>query len=178
VFISYTHDDYHHTDAVLLFATFLARDCGFDVHMDRWELDRRRDWYLWAIEQVTTADFVIVIASPQCKRAADGTGGNLDHPGMQSEMSLLRDLLHGDRRTWLRKLLPVVLPGRSISEIPLFLQPTTADHYLVTDFTHAGAEDLLRVITGNPPYLRPPLDPMRPALAPRPIRPVNRTCPP
>ncbi|WP_297610018.1 SEFIR domain-containing protein [Nocardia sp.] len=156
VFISYTHDDREHCEAVLRLSAFLATDCGFDVHMDRWDLDERRDWSLWASRQIEAADFVIVIASPQCKLVAGGHVGNLDNRGMQSEMSLLRELLHDDREVWLRKLLPVVLPGRAVTEIPLFLQPNVADHYLVTDYTPAGADDLLRVITGQPPYRRPP----------------------
>ncbi len=51
--------------------------------------------------------------------------------------------------------MPVVLPGRSVAEIPSFLQPNTADHYIIKDFTVAGAEDLLRHLTRQPPYQRP-----------------------
>jgi hypothetical protein len=155
VFVSYTHDDAKHTEAVRVFSEFLAVDCGLDVHLDRWDLDQPRDWYLWAIDQITKADFVVVIASRMCKLAGDGQMPNDRHLGIQTELSLLRELLHSDRATWRRKLLPVVLPGRSATEIPLFLQPQTADHYRVTGMTAAGAEDLLRVITGRPAYIRP-----------------------
>lgn len=155
IFVSYAHDDAAHRDAVLRLSTFLVTDCGFDVHMDRWDLDRRRDWSLWAIEQITAADFVIVVASPECKRVGDGTIDSLERRGMQSELSVLRDLLQGDRATWLPKLLPVVLPGRAVAEIPLFLQPNAADHYIVTSFDRAGADDLIRVITADPPLRRP-----------------------
>lgn len=160
VFVSYTHDDSAHKDAVLRFSTFLATTCGFDVHMDRWDLDRRRNWYQWAIEQVTKADFVLVIASPRCKQVADGHGDPKSNRGMQSEILLLMEQLHSDRETWSRKLLPVVLPGRSPDEIPLFLAPQTADHYLVQDFTVEGADDLLRAVTGQPAYLRPSVNPV------------------
>ncbi|SNY84365.1 SEFIR domain-containing protein [Nocardia amikacinitolerans] len=132
----------------------------FDVHMDRWDLDRRRNWYQWAIEQVTKADFVLVIASPRCKQVADGHGDPKSNRGMQSEILLLMEQLHSDRETWSRKLLPVVLPGRSPDEIPLFLAPQTADHYLVQDFTVEGADDLLRAVTGQPAYLRPSVNPV------------------
>lgn len=154
VFISYAHDDQRHVDAVLAFGEFLLQS-GIDAHMDRWDLDFRRDWYQWATEQITTADFVVVMASPMCRMVGNGEIENTQRRGLQSEMSLLRELLHADRATWLRRLLPVVLPGGTVSDIPLFLQPQTADHYLVADFTVPGAEDLLRVITGQTPYLRP-----------------------
>ncbi len=159
VFVSYTHDNSEHTQAVLRLSTFLAEDCGLDVHMDRWDLDRRRDWSLWAINQITAADFVIVIASPQCRAAANWRVDNLANRGMQSELALLREQLHSDRQTWLPKLLPVVLPGRSVEEIPLFLQPGVADHYIVSDLTIEGAEDLLRVITRQPRWQRPQPNP-------------------
>jgi hypothetical protein len=158
IFISYAHDDDHHVDSVRAFAEFLAR-CGLDVHLDRWDLDQRRDWYQWAGRQVRAADYVLVVASPMCRRVGDGEIENTLHRGLQSELALLSELLHTDRSGWIRKLLPVVLPGGSVSDIPLFLQPQTADHYLVEDLTVAGAEDLIRVITGQPPFRRPAADP-------------------
>ncbi|MFJ4651174.1 SEFIR domain-containing protein [Nocardia sp. NPDC088792] len=159
VFVSYAHDDPAHIEAVLRFSDFLASDCGLDVHLDRWDLELRRNWFQWAIDQITAADFVLVIASPDCRRAADGKADSYTNRGLQSEMSVMMDRLHNDRGAWLRKLLPVVLPGRSIEEIPLFLQPGIADYYLVSDFTVAGAEDLLRVLTAQPYYERPQPNP-------------------
>jgi hypothetical protein len=157
VFVSYAHDNELHVESVRAFAEFLAADCGLDVHLDRWDLDRRRDWYLWVIEQLREAEYVIVVASPMCRQVGDGQIENERHRGLQSEMSLLRELLHSDRASWITKLLPVVLPAGSVSDIPLFLQPGIADHYLVEELSVRGAEDLLRVITGQTPYQRPAL---------------------
>jgi SEFIR domain len=154
VFISYSHDDQRHVDSVLAFGEFLLRS-GIDAHLDRWDLNFRRDWYQWATEQITSADFVVVVASPLCRLVGNGEIENTQRRGMQSELALLRELMHTDRATWLRRLLPVVLPGGKVSDIPLFLQPETADHYLVADFSVSGAEDLLRVITGQTSYPRP-----------------------
>ncbi|MFE3259447.1 hypothetical protein ACFXPS_29135 [Nocardia sp. NPDC059091] len=97
----------------------------------------------------------------------DGRGGGESNLGMRSEITLLMELLHSDREVWQRKLLPVVLPGRSPAEIPLFLQPRTADHYVVRDFTVTGAEDLLRTITAQEPYPRPGVNPVVVRLRPR-----------
>jgi hypothetical protein len=155
VFISYAHNNERHVDSVRAFAELLCT-CGLDVHMDRWDLNQRRDWYQWASGQVRHADYVIVIASPMCRLVGDGEIQNARHRGLQSEMALLRELLHSDRAHWTTKLLPVVLPGGSVSDIPLFLQPRTADHFRIENLTANGAEDLIRVITGQPPYRRPP----------------------
>lgn len=157
VFVSYTHDDLRHKELVRAFCEFLRMDCNLDVHLDRWDAGWRRDWPVWANEQLTRADFVLVIASPMCKLVGDGQMDNDSHLGMQWEMSLIREYLQADRATWLRKLLPVVLPGRSVDEIPAFLQPRNVDRYPVTEFTVAGAEELLRVITGQPAYPPPPM---------------------
>jgi hypothetical protein len=48
------------------------------------------------------------------------------------------------------KILPIVLPGRSAADIPDWLGPRGGTHYTVTDFTIAGAESLLRYLTGQP----------------------------
>jgi SEFIR domain len=167
VFISYAHDDEWHKEAVRGFAELLARS-GFDVQLDRWDLEERRDWYLWAIRQLRLADFVLPVASPMCRQVGDGEVPDTANRGMQSELALLREYLHRDRSIWQRKILPVVLPGGSVSDLPQFLQPQTADHYQITELTVDGAEDLLRVLTGQPPYVRPPVGPPV-VLPPRPL---------
>lgn len=158
VFVSYTHDSDQHKALVLEFATFL-RACGIDAELDQWSTDRRRDWYTWMIDLAKRADFIIVVASPTYRRVGDGDVAPAENRGSQSEVSLLREFLHRDRETWARKLLPVILPGRIPDDIPMFLQPYTADHYPVTEFTEAGVEDLLRMLTAQTAHPRPPLGP-------------------
>ncbi|WP_410614690.1 SEFIR domain-containing protein [Amycolatopsis sp. lyj-109] len=154
VFVSYTHDSPEHKDHVLAFSEFLERN-GVDVTLDQWKLAHRRDWYTWAIGSIENADYVIVVASERYREVADGYASAGDNRGLQSEAALLREKLHSDRPTWTRKILPVVLPGHTPAEIPAFLQPQTADHYDVTDFTVAGGESLIRVLTGQAPYVKP-----------------------
>lgn len=146
VFISYVRDNDKHTDDVLRLATFL-RDKGIDIQFDRWCVGERQDWFRWALNEMPRADFVIVVASPLCRVVGDGQATGRSNLGGQSEMALLRELLHSDRETWTRKLLPVVLPGHTADEIPLFLQGRTADHYQIADFSETGAKDLMRVLT-------------------------------
>ena len=164
VFVSYTHDSPRHTQQVLDFATFL-RGHGVDAVLDRWSNDARRDWYSWAIGEMTGADYVIAVASKKYRATADGLGPGDEHKGAQSEAALLRELVHGDRGRWLPKILPVVLFGHDVDEIPLFLQPNTANHYVVTALTLPGADELLRVIFGRPAHVRPALA-QRPSLPP------------
>ena len=58
-----------------------------------------------------------------------------------------------------------MLPGSSPEDIPLWLGPASAAHYQVSEYTVAGAEKLLRLLTGQPAVTVPPLGPV-PVLPP------------
>lgn len=169
VFVSYVHESEQHQNDVLAFATFL-RGQGVDAVLDLWSADARHDWYAWAIREMTTAAYVIVVASPTYRAVGDGSGPADGHRGVQSEATLLRDLVYGDRETWTPKVLPVLLPGHGIEEIPHFLSPYTTSRFTVDAYTVDGGEELLRVIHRSPghvppPVLAPPDLPPRPAPA-------------
>lgn len=150
VFVSYIHDSDEHKKHVRTFADLL-RDTGLNVHLDQYYPDVRRDWYQWMLNRVPTADFIVVVASPMCRIVGDAAGDPSSNLGGRSEMGILRELLHSDRPNWTRRMLPVVLPGRSADDIPLFLQPRTMDHYVIPALTAAGVEPVLEVINATLP---------------------------
>ncbi|HEX5402326.1 MAG TPA: toll/interleukin-1 receptor domain-containing protein [Pseudonocardiaceae bacterium] len=157
VFISYAHEsDAHRADVEALAAVLAENDIVVDYDMPHTKA--RTDWGLWAERAIAHADFVIVVASDAYRRAAEGDSGNASR-GVQSEAALLRELLHADRRAWLGRILPVVLPGQSVSQLPLFLQPRSASHFVLPTITPAGLTELLEVLVGrsaNPvPAARP-----------------------
>ncbi|MFJ7211798.1 SEFIR domain-containing protein [Amycolatopsis sp. NPDC098790] len=148
VFVTYSHDDERHRELVRDFATFLRTRAGLDVRLDQWADDGRRDWSLWAIEQLAEADFVLVIASPDYKRRAEGTEEPHLGRGAQFEAAMIRDNLTKDLPRATRRILPVVLPGRRVEEIPSFLNAYSTTRYEIAEFTLAGVEELLAAITG------------------------------
>lgn len=154
MFVSYVHATDVHKQQVLDFARFLETQ-GVNTTLDRWTTVERKEWYPWIVEQITSADYVLVIASGPYRDVFDGSPPDGKRRGTQAEASVLRELLYSDRTTWLPKILPVVLDGHTTAEIPLILQPEGADHYHVREFTVTGAEDLLRVLFGRPKHLRP-----------------------
>ncbi|HEX5401679.1 MAG TPA: SEFIR domain-containing protein, partial [Pseudonocardiaceae bacterium] len=174
VFISYAHDSADHRLAVLTLAELLNRN-GIEVILDQWAGADRKDWGAWALGHIISSDFVIIVASPDYQRVGDGVIATTNNPGAQSEAVVIRDQLHHDRPTWTRKLLPVVLPGHRIDEISSFLQPFSADHYVIDELTDAGIDDLLRTLTGQPSRVRPPrgglphLPPLPPVLSHSPM---------
>ncbi|MGQ4436277.1 MULTISPECIES: SEFIR domain-containing protein [unclassified Streptomyces] len=156
VFISYAQETPEHKAKVADFGRFLSA-CGIRVRMDQWGDLERRDWQLWATHEIGAADFVLIVASPACRTVGDGLNHPEDNRGLAAEMRTLRELYHSDNPVWRRRMLPVVLPGGSVDDIPLFLQPRTADHYKVLDFSIEGSEDLLRLLTGQPLLREPSL---------------------
>src|SRR5664280_2486318 len=171
VFISYAHDNAAHQDAVRDLWVFL-RSNGFDSRLDLPVAERRVDWPVWMHHEVRDADFVLVIASPAYKRRAEGDAGVDAGRGVQWEAALIREEFYTDRDRGLAKFVPVVVPGQSAAAgIPAWLGPTTTSHFSVSELSVAGAERLIRYLSGQPFEVAPPIGTL-PVLTPRDIGPA------
>jgi tetratricopeptide (TPR) repeat protein len=164
VFVSYAHDDEAHVERVRGFWWFL-RGSGVDARLDLPAAEQRQDWGEWMTRQVRDADRVLVIASPEYKRRAEGDAEPGRGRGVQWEARLIRDRFYADQDAGLQAVVPVVLPGGSAGDIPLWLGPASTTHYTVSEFTVAGAKALLRLLTSQPGEEEPPLGAV-PVLAP------------
>jgi hypothetical protein len=149
VFVSYARESARHRRQVREFCRFLE-SLGADIRLDEFAGHDRRDWSLWGIQEILAADFVLVIASVTYRRRAEGVLPAGSGDGVASEAAFLRDRLAYDRQTWQRKILPVLLPGARIEEIPLFLSPYSTSRYEVTAFTGGGAASLLHALGLTP----------------------------
>ncbi|VVJ18881.1 Uncharacterised protein [Amycolatopsis camponoti] len=156
VFFSYSHDTQEHKDQVRRFATFLRARIGLEVVLDQWDDNHRIDWSLWATRNITAADFIVAVASPLYRARADGDAPPDEGRGAQYETALLRNKVTKDIEDGTRRILPVVLPGGSIDDIPAFLNPYSMTRYEIEDFTDEGVADLLAAITGRGRYPEPP----------------------
>lgn len=171
VFISYSHENPAHRSQVIRFATVLRGDLGIDVRLDAWYEGNRQDWSRWALEEMDNADFVLAIASPSFRDRVDGRGDPADGRGARFEGALLREWITRHQPDGVRRILPIVLPGNAIADIPQLLLPYAATHYVVQQVTPAGLLEIHRTLAGdgNPrlprrgEYRVPPLDdPVRP----------------
>jgi tetratricopeptide (TPR) repeat protein len=160
VFISYAHGDATHEEQVRAFWLFL-REQGIDARMDLPGSEERRDWPQWMTRQVQHADRILVIASPEYKRRAEGHSEPEQGRGVQWEAWLIRNRFYADQAAGVRLVLPVVLPSCSAGDIPIWLAPAASTYYKVTEFAESGAETLLRALTGQPLDIEPPLGPLR-----------------
>ena len=156
VFISYAHEDPGHEGRVRELWVFLRQN-GIDARLDLTAAQQRVDWAEWMTREVRDADYVLVAASAAYKRRAEGDAEAHEGRGVQWEARLIRNQFYRDQKAGLQRVLPVVLPGSSADEIPLWLAPDAATHYRVTACTVAEAEALLRVLTGQPRIVVPPL---------------------
>ena len=159
VFISYAHDDEAHEEQVRALWEFL-RGSGVDARLDLTAAQEPRDWTLWMGEQIREGDFVLVVGSPAYRRRAEGRADPDEGRGVQWEARLIRNLLYRDQPEGRSCVLPVLLPGATVEDLPDWLTPTTSTHYRVSDFSVTGAEGLYRVLTSQPAEVEPELGPL------------------
>jgi hypothetical protein len=147
VLICYAHESAGHKLKVHRLGKLLE-DCDVDVHYDQVCAGARQDWHHWMLAETDLADFVVVVASRQCKAAGNGTISNGANPGIRAELDVLRNLLQ-EHPSYSRHVLPVILPGETPDDLPMFLAPRTRDHYCVDDFTQDRIGDLLMAMNGT-----------------------------
>ncbi|WP_239405976.1 toll/interleukin-1 receptor domain-containing protein, partial [Frankia sp. Cj3] len=156
VFVSYAHGSPEDDDTVRDLWIFL-RSRGIDAKLDKPAAERRQDWPLWMLAEVRAADHVLIIVSPQYRRRSEGEAAADEGRGVQFEAALIREELYRDRPAGMAKFLPVLLPGRSVEDIPAFLGPYSTTHYPVAEISASGMDALLGVLTGQPYEVEPPL---------------------
>ena len=152
VFITYAYRSAADGDAVRNLWIFL-RSNGVDARLDRPAEGGGQGWTTWLAEELEAADFILVV----------GTSGGPDPDGAptafgsRAEAELIEKLLHTNRAVWYGRVLPVLLPGGSMDDLPGYLGNLSDNYYMVSDYTVSGAEALLRVLTDEPAQVEPPL---------------------
>jgi hypothetical protein len=146
VFVSYVHESDTHKADVKTLCDLLRAEGGVTVLLDQDEPPERQDWQEWMTIGIIRSDYVLVVASPVYRAVGRYETGNVTRRGIDAEYRLLTSLLAEDYPLWLRKILPVVLPGHAVSEIPVVFQPYDADYYVVGSLTPDGIEGLMETI--------------------------------
>src|ERR1700722_10956641 len=132
IFISYAHDDDAQVERVRRFWLFLRAN-GIDARLDLPAEARRLDWAQWMTREIREADRVIVVASPAYRRRGEGDAAADEGRGVQFEARQIRDRFYADQAAGIEQVLPVVLPGGSAEDLPLWLAPASATVYRVAD---------------------------------------------
>lgn len=156
VFISYAHENAAHRAAVRTLAGLL-RSRGLDVRLDQYVEDDVSEWPSWAEQEIRSADFIVVVASPGYRQRAGTTGGAGSRGrGVDWELPMIKELVYSDRQRYRSRVISTVLPGTSPEDIPFFLGPAGGHRVTIDSLSPAGIDELSRRLSRPPPG--PPVD--------------------
>ena len=165
VLLSYAHENADHDESVRRL-WLLLRSLGVDAKLDVTATAQRQFWPEWMTEQVRESDFVLVVASPGYRERAENRGDVTVGRGVRWESRQLQDRFYAAPEAGLRSILPVVLPGGDDAGLPDWLLPASATVFRLAEIDQPAVEPLLRVLTGQPLDVEPPLGQV-PVLLPR-----------
>jgi hypothetical protein len=82
------------------------REQGIDAQLDRPAAEQWQDWPDWMLRQIRAARFVLIIASPEYRRRAEGEALASEGRGVQWEARLIREEVYADYKAALNRFLP------------------------------------------------------------------------
>jgi SEFIR domain len=154
--VSWAHGDESWATTILALASKL-RELGIDVDVDLFHLhDPDVNWTTYGPKAIEDNDFVLVAVSAAYKDRWEGRNEPSTGAGAVREANVLKSLFNDDQGAFYRKVKIVVLPGATKDDIPAELK-AALPRYEIATIDESGLEDLLRTITGQPAYPRPPL---------------------
>lgn len=163
-FISWAHKHSSMTPAdaqewerqVAEFATDL-RQIGIDVDVDLYHLDDPEvDWTRFGPDAVRNQEFILIAASPAWRERWEGTNHPAEGAGAAAEADALKGLFHQDQLEFQRRVKVILLPGQDASSsVPVELWRLT--RYEIDPDNPDSPLPLLRAMTGQPLYVKPPL---------------------
>lgn len=164
VFISYCHEGPERDAYVLELADRLRMD-GIDAFCDQYSPAPAEGWPRWMEEQISAADFVLIICTKIYHERLSGHEKPGTGKGVLWEASLIYQLIY-DASSVNSKFIPLLLPTADADCIPGPLKSVT--HYKLTppfSLSDRGYEDLYRRLTDQA-RVRVPVIGLRQALGP------------
>lgn len=150
-------------DQVARLATAL-RSMGIDIDLDLYHYDEGPDWSRWGPIAVRDSDYVLVVVTPAWRLRWEGRGDATIGTGVAAETDVLRTLYAENRDLFHRKVRLLFLPGDDPSQVPDGLSGPA--RYILSGTSTDDLHDLVRDLTGQAAYPRPPLGEV-PVLPPR-----------
>lgn len=163
VFISWAHahrnwgaDDISEWESqVAEFALTLRTLGGIDADVDLFHLDESVDWTRFGPRGIQDAQWTIIVMSRAWEERWSGTNSPQEGAGAAAEADTLRGLFARDQSEWQKRIVTVMFPDIESSIVPpdlaratrVSVDPSDPDSY----------ENLIRVLTGQARYPKPPL---------------------
>jgi hypothetical protein len=148
VFISYSHDSDGHMDRVLGLSDQLRAD-GIDCSIDQYETSPPGGWARWTRNQITEADYVIVVCTETYRRRYEVAGEEGAGAGAKWEGGIITQQLY-ESQGGAHKFIPVIFSADDGKHIPVELRGQT--YYLLDG--ERGYESLYRRITNQPEVIK------------------------
>ncbi len=143
VFISYSHDSLMHKDRVLSLSDRLLRD-GVDSELDQYVQNPANGWANWMLDQIESADFVLVVCTETYHRRFRGQEPGQHGKGATWEGAVIsRELYEAKGRN--KKFIPIAFCTDEAECIPTTLRGV--DNYILEK--PDGYEELYRRLTGQ-----------------------------
>ncbi|MGN8027111.1 hypothetical protein [Microbacterium sp. 22242] len=142
-------------ESVATLASTLRQKFGIDADVDLFHLDEMVDWTRFGQRAVEQAGRVVVVLSRSWAERWSGTNAPTEGAGAAREADTLHGLFSKDQSAWQAKIIVAVLPDVDESILPpdmdrvprVRVDPSNVDSY----------DDLVRLLTGQPRYRKPPL---------------------
>jgi hypothetical protein len=165
VFISWVHRDSGMSDAeahawhdeVRALAERLSF-VGCVVEADFYEL--HADWSRYGPQKIDDCDFTLIILSEAYRKCWDGRNRIDQNSGATREINVLKGLFDRNREDYARRVIIILLPGVSETEIPDEIRGPL-DRFVIDPRSGQGVEELMRRLTGQPQFVRPPIGVVR-----------------
>jgi len=151
VFISYSHDNRAHCDAVLALAQQLRRD-GIAAELDQFHQEELLHWPRWCEEQMRpeNADFVLCVCTAEYARRVENRTAADVGKGVFWEGRRVYNEIYRNKGN--RRFVPVLLAAATDTDIPEVLDGYTWFKLdgLGLDDTQSAYAKLYRLLTGQP----------------------------
>ena len=151
VFISYSHDNRPHCDAVLALAQQLRRD-GIAAELDQFHQEELLHWPSWCEEQMRpeNADFILCVCTAEYRRRVENRAEADVGKGVFWEGRRVYNEIYRNKGN--RRFVPVLMAAATDTDIPEMLDGYTwfkLDGLGLAD-TQSGYAKLYRLLTGQP----------------------------
>lgn len=123
-----------------------------DARLDQYETCPREGWPRWAINEISVADFVLVVCTPGYSKRFHRSEASDDGKGVAWEASIILQEIY-EAGGVNRKFLPVVFSSKHRSIVPVELRSSTIYELGRKD----GYLELYRRITKQPEVEKPTL---------------------
>lgn len=136
-------------------------DYGIDADADVFH--QNEDWTRWGPGKVSSCDFILIVVSQAWKIAWEGTGDLQKYKGVRAEADAVRSIEQLGKDVFQQRCRLIMLPDSGDDDIPVGLHGIL--RHRLDGFAADDLELLIRDLTKQPKYVRPPLGEI-PALPP------------